>query len=53
MPIHDDALSAFLGLLAAWKPGAVPVPVNPMNRAREVADVLHTHPALREAAADA
>jgi long-chain acyl-CoA synthetase len=29
-----------LGLLAAWKLGAVPVPINPMNRAREVTVLL-------------
>ena len=27
-----------IGLLAAWKAGAVPVPVNPMNRQRELID---------------
>ena len=29
-----------IGLLAAWKAGAVPVPVNPMNRARELTMLL-------------
>jgi len=30
-----------VGLLAAWKAGGIAVPVNPMNRARELAHVLH------------
>src|ERR1700760_1956307 len=29
-----------IGLLATWKAGAVAVPVNPMNKARELAAVL-------------
>ncbi len=45
---HGDRVALYLqnvpafmlGLLAAWKLGAIPVPINPMNRARELTILL-------------